>query len=271
MRFFLACVATLGLLLARPGRCATTDRHQVQPRRGARHAERAGGDRIQAARRRAHEGTREDRGLSEQPALQGRRGARRPAARLGADARTRAGQVRAGRHSRAGGVRSAVHVSRPRRAAARLRRTRGRGAAGEARVEGHGGPRLLEQRLPGHEREPPDPHAARDEGPQDAHQLVEGQRRDHEVRRLRAADDGVLGGVPGAADRRHRRHRGPAVQPVHPEAVRGAEERDAHLPHDQQLRGGREQAVLGQAAAGHPDDRCKGPSRTPPRSTTRTR
>ena len=47
---------------------------------------------------------------------------------------------------------------------------------------------------------------------------------------------------------------GPAVQPLHAEAVRGAEARDADLSHDQQLRRGREQDVLGQAAAGHPDD-----------------
>ena len=109
----------------RPRACRTrgraaADRHQVQPRRGARHAERPGGQRVQATRRGAHEGPGESRGLPEQPALQGRRGTGRAAIGLRADAGARARQVRPGRHSGIRGIRSALHVSGPRRAAADL-------------------------------------------------------------------------------------------------------------------------------------------------------
>ena len=41
-----------------------------------------------------------------------------------------------------------------------------------------------------------------------------------------AAGDGFLRGLPGAADRRGRRHRKPALQPLHAEDARGAEAHD---------------------------------------------
>ena len=45
-----------------------------------------------------------------------------------------------------------------------------------------------------------------------------------------AAGDGVLGGLPGAADGRRRRHREPAVELLHAEDARGAEVPDADRP-----------------------------------------
>ena len=59
------------------------------------------------------------------------------------------------------------------------------------------------------------------------------------------AGDGLLRGLPGAADGRGGRHREPALQPLHPEDARGAEVRDALRPRLPRLRGHREQEVLG--------------------------
>ncbi len=67
----------------------------------------------------------------------------------------------------------------------------------------------------------------RRQGAQDAHPVIERARsRDSRAGRL-AAEDGLLRGVPGAADRRGRRHRESAVEFLHAEDVRGAEIPDA--------------------------------------------
>ena len=69
--------------------------------------------------------------------------------------------------------------------------------------------------------------AGRLQGPEDAHPVVEGARGADARARRAAAGDGVLRGLPGAADRRRRRHREPALEPLHAEDARGAEVRDA--------------------------------------------
>ena len=115
--------------------------------------------------------------------------------------------------------------------------------------QGHHRPRVLGQRLQGDEREQADPHARRLQGPEDAHPVVEGARRPDEGARRDPAGDGVLRGLPGAADRRGRRHREPAVELLHAEDARGAEIPRADRPRLPRLRGHRQQEVLGRPAA----------------------
>jgi hypothetical protein len=66
------------------------------------------------------------------------------------------------------------------------------------------------------------------------------------------AGAGLLGSLPGAADRRGGRHREPAVEHVHPEDARGAEARDGLEPRLPGLCGHRQQEVLGRPAGRHP-------------------
>ena len=68
------------------------------------------------------------------------------------------------------------------------------------------------------------------------------------------AGDGVLRGLPGAADRRRRRHRESAVELLHAEDARGAEVPDADRPRRHRVRGDRQQEVLGRPAGRHPHD-----------------
>ena len=63
------------------------------------------------------------------------------------------------------------------------------------------------------------------QGPEDAHPVLEGAGGADARPRRHPAGDGLLGGLPGAADRRGGRHGEPAVQPLHPEDARGAEVR----------------------------------------------
>ena len=55
-------------------------------------------------------------------------------------------------------------------------------------------------------------------------------------------------GLPGAADRRRRRHREPALEPLHAEDARGAEVRDGLRPRLPRLRRHHQQEVLGRPA-----------------------
>ena len=114
-----ALAITVAALLRRHGPRfgAAADRHQVQPRRRRRHAEGQGRRVFQEARRGAHQGPRQGRGLSEQLALQGRRGNGGAAAGLGPDAGAVAREVRPARRARVRGVRPAVHLRQLRRAA----------------------------------------------------------------------------------------------------------------------------------------------------------
>ena len=99
--------------------------------------------------------------------------------------------------------------------------------------------------------------ARRLQGPQDAHPVVEGAGRRDQGARRHSAGDGVLRGLPGAADRRRRRHREPAVELLHAEDARSAEVPGADQPRLPGLRGHRQQEVLGRPAGRHPRRRSK--------------
>ena len=90
------------------------------------------------------------------------------------------------------------------------------------------------------------------QGPEDAHPVVEGARRRDARARRDTAGDGVLRGLPGAADRRRRRHRESAVELLHAEDARGAEVPDADRPRRDRVRGDRQQEILGRPAGRHP-------------------
>ena len=152
-RVLLALAASALLAFAGSAAGAAADRHQVQPRRRRRHAQGQGRRILQEARRGAHQGHGQGRGLSEQPAVQGRRGDGSAAARVGADARTLGGEVRAARRARVRGLRPAVHLRQLRRPAQGHRRPGRQDAVQEARDQGHHRTRLLGQRLQGHERQ----------------------------------------------------------------------------------------------------------------------
>ena len=100
-------------------------------------------------------------------------------------------------------------------------------AVEEARAQGHHRPGLLGQRLQGHERQQAAAHAGRLQGPENAHPVVEGAGRADARAGRQPAGDGVLRGLPGAADRRRRRHGESAVEHLHAENARSAEVRDA--------------------------------------------
>ena len=68
------------------------------------------------------------------------------------------------------------------------------------------------------------------QGPQDAHPVVEGAGRRDEGAGRDSAGDGVLRGLPGAADRRGRRHRESAVELLHAEDAGSAEVPRADRP-----------------------------------------
>ena len=102
----------------------------------------------------------------------------------------------------------------------------GADAVEEAGEQGHRRPRLLGQRIEGDERQQAAAHARGHARAQDAHPVVEGAGRPDEGGRRHPAGDGVLRGLPGAADRRGRRLREHAVEHVHAEAPRGAEVHD---------------------------------------------
>ena len=90
------------------------------------------------------------------------------------------------------------------------------------------------------------------QGPEDAHPVLQGARRPDQGARRDPAGDGVLRGLPGAADRRRRRHREPALEPLFAEDERGAEARHHHRPRLRRLRGGGQQEVLGRSPRRHP-------------------
>ena len=71
------------------------------------------------------------------------------------------------------------------------------------------------------------------------------------------AGHGVLRGLPGAADRRGRRHRESAVELLHAEDERGAEVPHADRPRRHRVRGDRQQEILGRSARRHPRPRWK--------------
>ena len=136
-----------------PGVGAVADHHQVQPRRGAEHAEGAGAGEIQGTGREVHRRQGQGRGLPELAALQGQGRARGAAARRGADAGAVERQVRPDRRQGIRGVRSAVHPPRPEDAAQGHRRAARRKAAEAARCQGNDRSRLLGQRLQADERQ----------------------------------------------------------------------------------------------------------------------
>ena len=75
--------------------------------------------------------------------------------------------------------------------------------------------------------------------------------------RCDAAGDGVLRGLPGAADRRRRRHRKPALEPLHAENARGAEVSDPFRARRDRVRRHRQQEILGRPAGRHPRRACR--------------
>ena len=94
-------------------------------------------------------------------------------------------------------------------------------------TKGITGPGLLGQRLQVVLGQQAAEDARRLQGPEDAHPVVQGARGADARRRRAAAGDGLLRGLPGAADGRRGRHREPALQPLHAEDARGAEAHDA--------------------------------------------
>ena len=151
------------------------------------------------------------------------------------------------------GVRPAVHLRRARRRCTRSPKGPvGKRLFKKLESQGHHRPRLLGQRLQGHERQQAAAHARGLQRPEDAHPVVEGARGADAGARRDPAGDGVLGGLPGAADRRRRRHREPAVEHVHAEDARGAEVHHAVRPRLHRLRGHRQQEVLGRPAGRRP-------------------
>ena len=77
----------------------------------------------------------------------------------------------------------------------------GKEPARQARVQGHPRPRLLGQRLQDLQRQQAAEAAGGLQGPEDAHPVLEGARRADARARRDPAGDGVLRGLPGAADR----------------------------------------------------------------------
>ena len=152
---------------------AGADRHQIQPRRGAQHAEGQGRREVQGTRREIHQRQGEDRGLSQLVALQGQGRARGAAARRRADAGAVELEVRPDRHQRLRSVRSALHRSQQGRAAQSHRRSDWPADAQAAGIEGHGRARLLGQRLQGDERQQAAQYAGRLQGAEIPHPVVE--------------------------------------------------------------------------------------------------
>ena len=159
---------------------------------------------------RAHQGQGQGRGLPEQPALQGQGRDGGAAARRGADAGAVAGQVRPARRQGVRGLRPALHLRRHGRAAQGHPGSGRQAVARQARRQGHQGPGVLGQRLQVVLGQQAAQDAGRLQGPEDAHPVVQGARGGDPRARRHAAGDGVLRGLPGAADRRRRRHREPA-------------------------------------------------------------
>ena len=183
--------------------------HVVAPDTATRQSRRA----QQAARRGAHQGPREGRGLPEQPALQGQGRTRGAAARLGADAGAVAGQVRPAGGEGVRSVRSALHLQGHAVVPRRHRRAGRRRPVQEARAQGHHGASPAQgQRLRHHERQPATAPSGRLQGPEDAHPELEGAGRQHALTGRHPAGDGLQRAVPGAAVGRHRRLREHAVQ-----------------------------------------------------------
>ena len=92
------------------GQCPVADRHQVQPCRRQRHAERQGRAQVQGTRREIHQRQGEGRGLSELAIVQGQGRNGRVAARFGADAGALDRQIRPARRQGIRGARSALAV-----------------------------------------------------------------------------------------------------------------------------------------------------------------
>ena len=138
-------------------------------------------------------------------------------------------------------------------------------------AQGHHRPRLLGQRLQGHERQQEAPDAGRLPRPEDAHPVVEGAGGADARARRHPAGDGVLRGLSGAGDRRGRRHGEPAVQRIHPEDARGAEVHHALRARLRRLRRHHQQEVLGRTAGGHPRVAREGDGGSDRRSPTAPR
>ena len=224
IRFVTLLAAASVLAFTGPGVGAEPDRHQVQPRRRARHAEGQGRREVQGACREVHQRQGQGRGLSELAALQGQGRARGAAARRRADA----GAVElpssarsASRNSRC----STCPIMLPTKAS--LRKV----------TEGPIGKQMLKQLEPKgmvglaywdngfkrDERQQAAAHAGGLQGPEVPHPVLEGARGAVPRARRHPAGDGVLRSLPGAADRRRRRPGEHAVEHVHPENARGAE------------------------------------------------
>ena len=117
----------------------------------------------------------------------------------------------------------------------------------QARDQGREGPRLLGQRLPRHGRQPPDPRRQGLPGPQAAHPGLQGARRHHQGVGRDPAGDGLLRGLPCAADRRGRRPGERALEFLDAEVLRGGEVHRRLPPRPPFLRGGGQQASSGTA------------------------
>ena len=173
-RAFLAAAAIVAAAFPLAGDGAGADRHQVQPRRRAGHAEGQGRRKVQGTCREVHRWQGQGRGLSELAALQGQGGTGGAAARRGADAGAVALQVRAARREGVRGVRPALHLSRLRRAAQGHRRPDRQSSCSTSWKPRASRPGLLGQRLQGHVRQQADQDARRLSGPEDAHPVLEG-------------------------------------------------------------------------------------------------
>ncbi len=215
IRALLVGLVAVGLSAA--AACCRPDRDQVQPRRRPGHAQGQGGRKVQGARRAIHQRRGQGRGVRQQHAVQGQGRDGGAAARRRAAPRPLAGQVRPARRARVRGLRPALHLRRL-RGPEQDHPGRGRPAAArQARAQGHPRPGLLGQRLQVVLGQHPDHEARGPARQEDAHPVVQGARGADARGQVAAAGDGLLRGLSGAADRRRRWHREPALQPLHPE------------------------------------------------------
>ena len=220
----------------------------------ARHAQRQGRRVLQEACRGAHQGPRQGRGLSEQPALQGRRGDGGAAARLGADAGAVGRQVRSAGRARVRGVRPAVHLRQLRRAAQGHRRRRsGKKLFKKLETKGIIGLAYWDNGFKDFSANKALKAARRRQGTEDAHPVVE---------RPRGARSGRSAALP------QKMAFSEVYQALQTGVVDGTENPPSNFytqkMHEVQkyltltdhgvieLRGDRQQEVLGRAAGGHP-------------------
>ncbi len=200
-------------------------------------------------------GTREGRGLPEQPAVQGQGGDGGAAARLGADAGAVAGQVRPAGRQGIRGVRPAVHLRQLRTSCTRSPRARSASTCSD-KLEPKGITGLAYWDNGFHDMSANKPLSC----PAD----FKGLKMRIQSSKVLEAQMRALGAIPqvmaftelyqAPAVRRGRRHRGRAVELLHAEDLRGAEAHDAVLPRPPGLCGDRQQEVLGRPAGRHPHD-----------------